>query len=1124
MIHLGNVWSIARAEMRLVRRVVRFWVFTVIAALFALLSYVQFWVIHFFFSAGSASAASAYPRYFMGPFGSNFVFFMLVGLIFIGFDLRARDTRERMVEVLDSLPYSNAELVCGKFLGILVPAWISSLVIAILLVVMAFAMGTPIEPWSIVTFIVFMSIPAYAFFLGLVFLAASVLRHRLVVALTVVAALVLVFVAQRFWIPLYAFPLIDFTGGFAAPFPSDIVPRLVDAAGLVQRLATLLAGLGFMVLAVAAHPRLDDGSRLRQAALGSVLALVGVGLLFAQVAQGRASIARKVHWRDVHSSRATEPAPDLLATTGTVRLDPGRGLELDIALRLRPAPGARAAVFTLNPGLEVRSLKDAHGGAVPFTHEDGLLSVDLPGGGADDERTLRLAIMGRPEPTFSYLDATVEAWERKGADAALLILGFESSLLEQRFVALPPGVFWLPASGTATAHVPDFQEVDLTVDVPEGLVVAGPGRRQEAEGAERGRVRYRFAPGNPLPDVALVAGRYESRSIEVDGTLLEILVHPSHANVFELFSDAGKEISTWLEEKLHDAKGVGLAYPYDALTMVEVPNMLRGYGGGWRMDSTLIQPGLILMRESGFPTARFARGWTNPEQYRDREGGLSRRKREVLERFFENDMNGGNPFIAAARSFFGFQTAASGPAGPALDFVFEDLASRLVTRHRGYFSYRIFNREFGTDFQAAGQQMGNPDRVGDDYADVLIHRLTSRPEVWESVLEASLVQLDPWTNPEQAIDVLALKGGAMAQSMLDDVGREQAGRLLAALREARRGTTFARDDVVTIGASQALELEPWMSTWLDQTELPGFTVGGVQVFRIKDADDASPRYQSIVTVRNEERVPGLVKLEYRKGEGTKRADRGATTPVRVEGRSAVEIGLITPEPPTALRVAPYLALNRDPFSVTLPPIDREKLVEAEPFSGARPVDWQPADEGIVVDDLDRGFSIEDSGERAMLRVAGRGQDEKLDQGLPIATRLAEGARWSRLPATTAYGKYRHTLATIAKGDGARRAVFNAELPESGSWELEYFLPPPPSHAASRAKLGTWGLTLVDGSGERPIQFDARGGEHGWNSLGTFEIAAGDVRLVVSNKTDGDYVVADAIRWSRARGAGPVASR
>ena len=115
MIDFGNVWGVARAEMRLTRRVVRFWIFTVIAALWAVFYYLQFWFIHWMFSATSASAASAYPRFFMGAFGSNFVFVVLIGLIFLGFDLRARDTRERMVEVLDALPPPLADRLLAGF-------------------------------------------------------------------------------------------------------------------------------------------------------------------------------------------------------------------------------------------------------------------------------------------------------------------------------------------------------------------------------------------------------------------------------------------------------------------------------------------------------------------------------------------------------------------------------------------------------------------------------------------------------------------------------------------------------------------------------------------------------------------------------------------------------------------------------------------------------------------------------------------------------------------------------------------------------------------------------------------------------------------------------------------------
>ena len=119
----------------------------------------------------------------------------------------------------------------------------------------------------------------------------------------------------------------------------------------------------------------------------------------------------------------------------------------------------------------------------------------------------------------------------------------------------------------------------------------------------------------------------------------------------------------------------------------------------------------------------------------------------------------------------------------------------------------------------------------------------------------------------------------------------------------------------------------------------------------------------------------------------------------------------------------------------------------------------------------------------------------------------------------------HLVGSVGgSGKGERQAVFTVELPQSGQWELEYFFSKPTSRSASRLELGTWKLTLVDESGSQELTFDATGGESGWNSLGTFEVADGEVRLMVSNETDGDYVVADAIRWTRTRGSGQVASR
>lgn len=1114
MIRPGIVWALAQAEMRLTRRLVRYWIFVTLATLATGVTFGWYAFIHSQYSWVSASAAAINPRYLVTSFGSSFMLLFLIGLIFLGYDLRARDQRERMVDVLDTLPCTNLELVFGRFLGILIPSWLPAFVVLVIIETVGLAIGWPIEPYSMVSLLLVMCIPAFTFILGLVYLTSILLRHRLLVAVVGLGMVVGAFVASNF-IPLYLLPPLDFTGGLAQGFPSDLVPRVSTWPGLLQRLAFFMAGIGMVWLAAALHPRRDDASRPLQVAIGGGMLLVAAIIVTGGVLQYKGSIDQRATWLAAHERVRDQGAPDLGSISGEVVVRPGSSLEMNLTLRFRAPAGAalEEALFTLNPALEVGTVTDDSGAALTFDHHDGLLVLKLPAPlSGDRELAVTMAISGRPDGDFAYFDNATEVMELKPPDANILILGRESLIFEKRYVALLPGLHWLPSSGPqvgptgSTSRPEDFYTVDLTVDLPEDWLAAGPGRR-EALGTSGGRSRFRFAPAAPLPEVALIAGPFVSRKGEVEGIELEVLLHPDHTANFDVFAPAATEVKDWLAEKFVEAADVGLAYPYDALTLVEVPNILRGFGGGWRMDTTLAQPTMVLMRESSFPTARYKGRFDNPDNFSQYEGGVTEGMRVSLENFFENDLNGGNPFIGAARSFFTYQTAAKGPSALPLDFVAESLATKVLADKRYYFSVHFFDRNFGQQFGVAAQQANSPDGYSNDYAEVLLHLITSRAEVWDAIIDKSLADLDPWEDPKRTIDVLSLKGGAMASSMTDALGREQVGRFLAALRERAAGRNFTRDDVLAAGDAVGVDLTAWLDIWINGTSLPGFTLGEARIVRIEDAADGAPRYQSVVTLRNDEQAPGMVLVEYRTGEGDA-VERGASDPVQVPGMTSVEVGLTTSKPPKQLRVKPYLALNREPFNIPLPGLDDERIVKAEPFNGSRVIAWEPPPpEGIVVDDLDPGFSVEEAA-RSSLRVAGKEAEGPTDQGLPIFERGGAPSRWSRNNRSSAWGKYRRTVAVIKGGKGERMAVFTAALPQSGRYELEFHLA-----ESRRSQRGVWNMNLVDGSGTQAIPFDADKGDSGWNSLGTFEIAGGEVRLEVTDRVEGKgEVMADAIRW------------
>jgi hypothetical protein len=1131
MIRPGMIFGLARAEARLTRRLVRYWVFLSIAFGIGILGFIYYWWLHNSFSAYSATVGMLNPRYLLGIIGIYYLVTFLLGLILLGYDVRARDQRERMHEVVEALPCSNLELLLGRFLGILIPAWVPVVLIAAILSALGLMLGAPLQFQTLVTFCLAMAIPAYAFVLGLTFFVTLIVRHRLVAGVLLFAVVIGVVVVNFGFVPIWLLPAVDITGGFSMPSPSDITPAIIDGRGSMQRLSFLLAGLAMLVLAAAVHPRRDDASRKLTAGIGIgmlVLGLLANGWVLKLTLD---LLDEKKGWAAAHEARRDDAAPDIRAMSGNVSIRPGKRLDLDLELRIA-APEDRAldsALFTLNPGLTVASVEGGSGGSLAFEQGDGLLEIDLPRSlQPGEETTLTLAASGLPDVWFAYIDSAFEPFTVNIREGNIFILGFEPGIFESGYVALLPGIRWLPASGAEMGRADpevrpaDFFDIDLDVELPEGWLVAGPGRRTEVPGAAgAGRVRFNFSPPAPVPEVALVAGELESRSVEVGGILIEALLDSSHTKNLEFFADAGGELRDWIGERLQEAADLGLPYPYDGLTVIEVPGALRGYAGGWRMDTTFTQPAMVLMRESGFPTARFDNHFEDPSDFEGEEGGLPGAKRRMLERFFENDFSGGNAFIAASRSFFTYLTAGVGPDGLPLDFVSENLTNRLVAQHEGFFSVHLY----GTDMNdTINESIGNFFR-GDQQSmtGAMIHTVTSKNEVWDQALEVSLADLDPWEAPKRALNVLTLKGGAMSRSMYDGLGRKKTGRFLAALRERRAGSAYDREDVLAAGEEVGEDLSDWLDVWINGTDLPGFITGDVRYDRISDAEDGAPRYQLSVVVRNEETTPGLLRMRYRQPEGSEWIE---SEPHRVEGQSALEIGMITSEPVRAVQVDPYLALNRLMFMVSLPALDTEKIVAAEPFIGAREAPYNPVvDDSIVVDDLDAGFSVVEAEGGSMLRFGGQGaDDEETDQGLPVS-QFGLPSRWSRRMTPVAHGKYRHTAALIKEGDGGRIAVFATEIPTSGAWELEYYLPRRPGTGGigfGRRKYGSWQMTVVDDTGSQEVEFDAENGEAGWNTLGSFELADGEVRVEVPNVAeDGDFVIADAIRWRRAVG-GPAA--
>jgi hypothetical protein len=212
---------------------------------------------------------------------------------------------------------------------------------------------------------------------------------------------------------------------------------------------------------------------------------------------------------------------------------------------------------------------------------------------------------------------------------------------------------------------------------------------------------------------------------------------------------------------------------------------------------------------------------------------------------------------------------------------------------------------------------------------------------------------------------------------------------------------------------------------------------------------------------------------------------------------------------------PYLSLNRSGIFLTVDRKEAEKIVMIEGIEGVKEMPYSvPVETSIIVDDLDSGFSvIDETDNKGFLQGLRKNEDGITDQGLPVTGNNRAPGEWSRVVYTTAYGKYRQTYSIIGKGKGEKKAMLSTEIKKTGQYDLEIHLPWKPNIMQGK-KWGTYYLTVMDGNGDnREIEFDSNAAAFSWNLAGNFYLPEGKTTVTISNKTDGDMVVVDAIKWT-----------
>ena len=911
---------------------------------------------------------------------------------------------------------------------------------------------------------------------------------------------------------------------------SDIAPRLPDSEILLNRATSLVATVGFCFLSAVVYLR-QERSRVH-CSLASVASLLLAGLaLGMQISTIKSAADERLRWTAAHAEFEPREILDLTSIAGSVVIQPGNSLELDLDLTMTTPHEFNTSelVFSFNPGMSIERLS-VNDSPQNFTFDDGLLSVPYVCDSCAANETLVLSIeaVGSPNLEFGYLEPELDYL----ADPAVprhmsKLLGTTNSIFNGGFIALMPGIRWYPSPGPlsvdkyvdALVHAPDLFDVQLQVSIAESnWLAAGPGHRTRDPSANSS---FTFRTSNEVTHFGIFASEFDSKVLTTDSLELEVLVHKQHTSTIDSMIKVEDEFRNYVAERLASLAALDLEFKDKTITLVEVPNYLR-FVGGYGMEFIHSLPGVVLFKESSLPLSNIDDIVRGIRVYVQEEDEIVEALFSRMSRYTQENVVSGNLEEAIAHqlhpyAFHGFQTNQV-----ALNYLRRMTVSEAVTAG----NHLYLDVDLLVPF--APLMKTNPITTLDK---LLRFYETYEPRAVDISINNYyyMSSVDPYVRDDESRNsVLSSETLSsrrflhyktrVAYSALSALhGDENAHRMIAPMVTVNNlsDEVDSFEYVYRTANSLELNLSPFLREWLTTDSVPSFRVSEARSSKVSvKGDDVN--YRASLSIRNDSNSHGIVWMG-----AVDEVEAFSDIPVvEIPPQTSVEINAYSMNRITEIRGATFHSRNSGITRfVPLPDSDESENYIRSPTETS---DWTPDDdEYIVVDNLDPGtrvLSMSDSSHTLTGSIYG------LVDAIPALPRLVQNGveyvlpnaapfrrqQWHYETAWTAYGKYDQSLFQ-ATSETAPTIRFTANLPASGEWSLDYYFPYVYSYWD---QYGEFNFVLRDGTTALNIDFDANS-LSGWNRLGTFEIEGPNVHLdLVSVEPLDSPRVADAIRWKR----------
>ena len=1142
-----NILNVASTEVRTARRRARFWTIVFFLSLFCVVGYLISCAFLGYSAVTSPSMGTGVPKYLFGNIDPTFFLLFQIAALFLAFDAGHQHTRNRIVEVLDSKSVTNFEYLAGRVLGIAGLQWLVAAANVLMMQLLGsvatatnIGIADTIEWYSLINLLLIDGPVTLLIWCSIVVFLSCMLRVRLLVA---IVGFALMF--AWFFLVLntpYSLLAIVSPSSNDTLFVSDLLPQFVSLPVIAIRTASVLAAIALIAIGALLLRRQDSGNRLTKF-LG-----LGVCLGLGSILYAGGSISVLDHykaaetWRNAHEKHEWDTRIDVTKITGKVKIHPRKHLTTDLSLNFKTNSNSLDKLtFTLNPSMRIDGIQ-LNGSNPSFTFTNGLLVMTLPTPLEPDKtHTLQLVAHGIPDERFAYFDSAFDYIRQSGvSNQTISLLGAEGSVYSAKYVALMPGVYWYPVPGPVRGDYLseqnglDYFDLDLSVELlSKDWQLVGTDAIAEAS---EDKNLYRVNPTSPIHEIGLFASEFEHASMEIEGITFNMYLHKQHSRNLYLLDEFSDAMQTVVKSHLQRFSEHGLTLPYKNLSFVEVPRQLRTVGGGWRMNSLETLPGIVLLKEHGYPTARLDLALKRLSTREQDDDQIDEAPLRLLLDYFRYGVATDNPWSGLPDRLWTHQISASGEYANALNQIVLSLFSQLQQQEHEFFSiYSTLHFADTTALSLFEGSVGLEDGIENDRVPSTIgttQRLRTqyqtRASVWNNLEDSGFSDFPTSQGNQHDVELLMLKCDQIATALLSVNGEQRVFAWLKDVQTSGAGRTYSYEELISRAVAHEVIIDPFLTDWLRTSALPAYAASDYTTFRIADDERGDPRFQTSVAVRNTQPVGGFVRLQFPTKESWDWTHPYLTESqgVRIEAGVAKRINLVTSYEIRSVYLDPVFSLHRG--SVRL--FKDSESSEAQPTKQPAPFEedssWNPIEEiGIIVDDLDPGFKVEQArisitrpsriGPLGWIRIPRL--DGELDRGLPIRGRylfeyFAPAGAWTRSTEHSAYGRFRRTVALNYDRHASPKATFTANVPDSTLWKLDYHSPVLLNR--DRDKGLTYRFVVSDISRSLDAELKVYNLNLGWNTVGEFNLSAGDVRIILSRTSKEGPLWADAIRWTK----------